>query len=131
CKWHAVLSFLILLFVVLLVSAAGYMLQPVLVGQVPVHGFFQSLFKLQGRLPAQLLVQLGGIYSIAQVVAGAVLYKSDQLGGSAGGAFQLFVHDHAKEIDQVNVLPLVNPADIVCFTGTALMEDGVYGAGMV
>ena len=73
-----VLPFAVHAFVILLVIAAGYMVEPVLVVQVPIDGPCQPFFKLRGWFPAEFFLQLGRINGIPEVVPGAVGNIGDQ-----------------------------------------------------
>ena len=42
-----------------------------------------------------------------------------------------FIYGLDKDLDDVDVLPLIETADIVCLGYLAVMEDGVDGTGMV
>ena len=53
------------------------------------------------------------------------------LAGLAGSAVQLSVHDAAQEVDDIDVLPFVEAADIVFLPYLAVVKDGVDGPGMV
>src|SRR6266571_4990702 len=90
------LSLAILFGIKFLVIAAGYMLQPLFVRQVPIDGFFQSFFELQRWCPTQFLVQAGGIDGIAEVMTGPVFHISNQFGRVAGRPAQLFIHNLAE-----------------------------------
>src|SRR5690554_8192131 len=60
-----------------LVAAVLYSLPPGLVFEVPLHGFSQAGFEGFLGFPAQFLFDFAGVYSVAAVVAGAVLYVGD------------------------------------------------------
>ena len=51
-------------FVVFLVFARGDMVHPLLVFEVPAHGFFDALLELQRGFPAQLVFQFARIDGI-------------------------------------------------------------------
>src|SRR5687768_2495821 len=103
----------ILLFVIVLVGAGGYIPQPFLVLQVPVNGFAQPLFKGHTGLPSQFPVYFAGVERIPAVVARPVLYIGNQLFAGTLGPAQLVIHLPAQFLYQVYVFPLVKPADII------------------
>src|SRR5690606_25405197 len=60
------------------VAAVQHPLHPVLIVQVPVHGGGYALLEAVPGLPAQFVLQLGGVDRIAAVVAGTVGDEGDQ-----------------------------------------------------
>ena len=118
-------------FVILHVVAGGDVVHPVLVVEVPADGLLDALLELERRLPAQLALQLGGIDGVAHVVAGAVRDIGDQIHVGALGTAQHPVHRVDQHLDDVDVLPLVEAADVVGVAHLALVEDEVDGAGVI
>ena len=102
-----------------------------MVVQIPADGLFYALFKLEGRLPAQFLLELGGVDGVTEVVACTVRYVGDEVHILAFLAAQQTVHRIDEHFDDVNVLPLIEPADVVSLRHFPLMEDEVDGAGMI
>ena len=125
------LSTLIHFFVILLIIPGSHIVQPGLVVQVPADGFLDALLELEGRLPAQLPLQLGGVDGIAKVMPGTVRHIGDEVHVFAGGAVQQPVHGIDEHLHDVDVLPLVEPADVVGLGDLPLVEDQVDGAGVV
>ena len=66
-------------FVVAQVVARGDAIHPVLVVEIPAHGFLDALFKLEGGFPTQFVFELRGVDGVAQVVAGAVGDVGDEV----------------------------------------------------
>ena len=64
------LSAFVQLFVILLIGTTGYMIQPILIGQVPVDSQVYPFLELQAGLPSQFFLDFGCIYRIAMVMAG-------------------------------------------------------------
>ncbi len=64
-------------------------------------------------------------------MASAVLHVGDQRGGSARGTLHLHVHDFAKGMDQADIGPFVEPADVVGIPGFPFMVNEVDGPGVV
>ncbi len=63
------LPILIHRFVILFVVAAGDVVEPFLVVEVPAHSLFDAFLELQRRFPAEFLLELGGVDGVAGVVA--------------------------------------------------------------
>ena len=74
------LSVFVHTFVVLLIIATGDIVHPLLVVEVPTDGLLDTFLELEAGLPPQLLLQLGGVDSIAHVVTKTV--------GDVGNEFQ-------------------------------------------
>ena len=99
--------------------------------EVPADRLFDPLLELQAGLPAQLALEFARVDGVAQVVSRAVGDVGDQLLRSPLGASQQAVHGPDDHPDQVDVPPLVEPADVVCFAVAPLVEDEVDGPGVV
>ena len=63
------LPILIHRFVILFVVAARDVVEPFLIVEVPAHRLFDAFLKLQGRFPAEFLLELGGVDGVTRVVA--------------------------------------------------------------
>ena len=122
---------LIHLCVVLLVLAGGDIVHPLLVTEVPADGLFDAFLELEGWLPTELVLELGGVDSVAQVVAGAVGDVGDELLAGALGVAEQAVDGLNHHFHDVDVLPLVEAADVVGVAGLAPVENHVDGAGVV
>ena len=118
-------------FVILLVVAARDVVEPFLVVEVPAHRLLDTFFELQARLPAQLLLELGGVDGVAGVVAQAVRHVGDQVHVLAFGAAEQLIDGLDDDLDNVDVLPFVESADVVCLGNLPVMENHVDGAGVV
>ena len=127
----SLLPIFIHLLIVLLILPTRYILHPSLVRQVPFHGFFDAFFELQARFPAQFAFQLRRVDSIAEVMSLAVGYISNEVEGIAFRVSQEAVHRLDDDLDQVDVFPFVEAADVVRVGHFAFMENQVDGAGMV
>ena len=117
--------------VVLLVGAGGDVIHPLLVVEIPAHGLFDAFLELEGGLPAQFVLELGGVDSVAQVVPGAVGHIGDELLAGAFRVAEQAVHGLDDHLHDVYVLPLIEAADVVGIAGFAAVEDDVNGAGVV
>ena len=80
----------------------------------PVHGALQALLEGDARPPAQLTLDAGGVDGVAQVVPGAVLHVGDRLFivPRTRPSFARSITAQ-EQLHQVDVLPLVVPADVV------------------
>jgi len=109
-------------------------LPPVLVFQIPLHGFSDA--GVEGFLgcPAELALDFGGVDGVALVVAGAVGDVGDEVGvaGNSGGfSGGEFFEQGADGADDFEVGFFVVAADVVGFAGFSVGYDGVEGAGVV
>ena len=60
-----------------------------------------------------------------------VFHVGDELFGAAGGAPEFAVEEAAEEPDQLNVGPFVEAANVVRLAEVPVVENGIYGAGVV
>ena len=107
------LSIAIHVLVVLLILPGGDAVHPRLVLKVPAHRPVDALLELEARTPAKLPVKLRGVDGIAQVVARAVRNVGYQALRISLRAAQDTVHGLDDDLYQVDVLPLVETADVV------------------
>ena len=106
------------------------MVHPLLVFEVPAHGFFDALFELQRGFPAQLVFQFARIDGIPQVVPRTVGDVGDELLALAFGVAQQPIDGADDDFNQVDVLPFVESADIVGFGDAAfVMNSGISFSG--
>ena len=78
-KCAAALLVFVHLLVILLVVAAGHVVHPLFVGQVPVNGQHNALLERGFGVPAQIVLDLGGVNAVTAVMAQAVRHVLDQL----------------------------------------------------
>ena len=114
-------------FVILFVVAAGDVVQPFLVVEVPAHRLLDAFLELQGRLPAEFLLELGGVNRVAGIVAQTVGDVGDEVHVLAFRAAEQPIDD----LDDVDVLPFVEATNIVRLGNFAVVENHVDGAGVV
>src|SRR5690606_18228969 len=107
------------------------MLQPFCMLQKPINSDTQPFFKRHRWPITQFLIDLGGIYSIAQVMSRTVFDKGNQLLGRTYRPTQLLIHLPTQFPDQVNVLPFVKTTYIVTVSIFAPMKDQVDSLGMI
>ena len=60
-----------------------------------------------------------------------VFYIGNQVFGGAGRPFQLAVHDFAEQMNEVDVLPFIMPADIVGFSNSSFVVNEVDRVCMI
>lgn len=125
------LSSLIHRVIILLVVTARYVVHPFLVVQVPAYRLLDTLFKLQARFPAQFLLQLRRVDGITHVVAQTVGYVGNQVHVFTLLATQQTVYRVNHHLDDVNVLPLIETADVIGFCRLAVMENHVDSSRMI
>ena len=117
--------------VILFIFAGSDVVHPGLVVEVPADGALDAFLELEAGLPTQLALQLGTVDGIAQVVPGAVGHIGDEVHILPFLAPKQPVHRLNHHPDEVDVLPLVEAADVVRVGHLALMENEVDGAGVV
>lgn len=81
--------------------SAGHLVEPLLIVEVPPHCLLDPLLELERRLPAKLILQLGGVDGVSQVVPCPVGNVGDQLLRFALLAPQQPVHRPDQHLDQV------------------------------
>ena len=77
--FYRLLLILVHILIVVLVVAAGDVVHPLLVVQVPVNGQHDALFKGSFGVPAQIILDLGGVDAVAAVVTQTVGDVLDEL----------------------------------------------------
>ena len=117
--------------IILLILSTRDVVHPLLMLQIPPHCFLYALLKLKAGLPAEFALELGGVDGVAKVVAGAVGDVGDEVHVLALLTAEKAVDSVDDDLDDVNVLPFVEAADVVCLGNPAVVEDHVNGAGMV
>lgn len=125
------LSYLIHLLIILLILAARDIVHPLLMFQIPTDGLLNALLELQTGLPPEFALELGRVDGVAKVVAGTVGDVGDEVHVLALLTAEKAVDGVDDNLDDVDVLPFVEAADIVCLGNPAVVEDHVDGAGMV
>ena len=99
--------------------------------EIPADGFFDTFFELEGRFPAQFLLELRGVDRVAQVVPGAVSDIGNQFFARAFRPSQESVDGFDDDLYQIDVLPLVEASDVVRFGDFPLVENQVDGPCVV
>ena len=117
--------------IILLILSGGDAIHPLLVVEVPADGLLYAFLKLEARFPAEFCLELAAVDGVAHVVAGAVDDKGDESFRMALRIAEQAVDCPNDDPDEVDVLPLVEAADVVCVGDLSLMEDEVYGARVV
>ena len=119
------------LIVVLLIVAAGDIVQPVLVVKIPPHRLLYPFLELEARLPPKFPLQLSRVYRVSHVVPFPVGNVCDKVHVLTFRSAEKPVNGPDQHPDDINVLPLVEPADIVCLGYFAFVENKVYSPRMV
>ena len=119
------------IFVILLIVTACHVVHPFLVVEIPFHGFFDALLELETWLPSEFLLQLARVYGITHIVALAVSHVSDEIEVFALFATQQAVNGLDYHLDDIDVLPLVETADVISFGNLSLMENHIDSTCMV
>ena len=122
---------MILVVIILLILARCYIVQPLLIVEIPADGLLNTLLELEAGLPAEFLLQLRGVDGIAQVVTGTVGDVCYQVHVLTLLAAKQTVYGVDEHLDDVDVLPLIETTDIVCVSNLSVVEDDVDGTCMV
>src|SRR5690554_292096 len=121
----------VLLVVVRFVGPGEHTIHPFLVAQVPAYGLGEPFLKLQGGFPTQFAAQFFGVNGVALIVSRTVLHKGDEAGRITLRPVQLLIHHLAKQVNEVDVLPFVEAANVVGLAHFSLVKNHIDGCGMV
>ena len=116
--------------VVLLVVAAGDVLHPLLVVEVPVNGQDDAFLKRGLGIPAQIVLDLGGVDAVAAVVAQTVGHMLDEVLADAV-VFQAVMQLADDGLDDEDVGALVVAADVVDLADLAAVGHHINGLAVV
>ena len=107
------------------------MIHPFLVLEIPFHRFLDTLLKLERWLPAEFLLQLSRVNSITHIVTLSVCYISDEIQILAFLSAEQTVNGLDNHLDDIDILPLVETADVVSLGNLSLVENHIDGTGMI
>ena len=125
------LSIGIHIIVILLIITRGYIVHPFLVLEIPLHGLLDSLLKLERWLPTQFLLQFSRVDGVTHIMTLSVGYISDEIHILAFLSAEQSIHGLDNHLDDIDVLPLVETADVVSLGNLALVENHIDGTGMI
>ena len=125
------LSPFIHIIVIFLILTRSNVIHPLLVVEVPAHGLFDALLELERGLPTKLFLEFRRVDSIPRIVARTVGNVGNQAQRVALGVTQNAVHGLNHNLDEVDVFPLIEAANVVGFSHFALVENKVNCAGVV
>ena len=131
CSYRCLLTVRIHVVVVLLVITRGYVVHPFLVIEIPFYGLLDTLLKLERWLPTQFLLKLSRVDGITHIVTLSVCYVSDEIHVLAFLASEQTVNGVDDYLYDVDVFPFVEASDVVGLGNLALVENQVYGTGVV
>ena len=117
--------------VVLLVIARGNVVHPFLVLEIPFHGLLDSLLKLERWLPTQFLLQLSRVDGITHIVTLSISYVGDEVHILAFLSAEQSINGLNDHLDDIDVLPLVETADVISLGNLTLVENHIDGTGMI
>src|SRR5579862_8958089 len=60
------------------ITAASYILHPVVMFKIPAHRLFNASFKSFFRMPIEFALDLANVHGVATIVAGTVLDERDE-----------------------------------------------------
>ena len=107
------------------------MIHPFLVLEIPFYGFLDALLKLQRWLPTQFLLQLSRVDGVTHIVPLSVCYISDEIHILAFLSAEQSIHGLDNHLDDIDVLPLVETADVVSLGNLTIVENHINGTGMI
>ena len=122
---------LIHILIVLLIIAACHVVKPFLIIQVPANGLLDAFLKLQTWFPTEFSLQFGRVDGIAEIMTGTVGNVGYQVQAVPLWIAQQTVNGLDDNLYNVNVLPFVETADVVCLVYLTVVEYHVDGTGMV
>ena len=114
-----------------MVIARGNVVHPFLVIEIPLHGLLDSLLKLERWLPTEFLLKLARVDGVTHIVTLSVSYVSDEVHILAFLSAEQTVNGLDDHLDDVDVLPLVETADVVSLGNLTLVENHIDGTGMI
>ena len=107
------------------------MIHPFLVIEIPLHRFFNPLLKLERWLPSQFLLQLSRVDGITHIMTLSISNVSYQIQVSTLRATEQSIHGLDNHLDDIDVLPLVETADVVSLGNLILVENHIDDTGMI
>lgn len=113
-----------------LISPALDVAHPLLVIQIPLHGFADPGFKGLLRLPGQLGAHLAGINGITPIVTRAIRHIADLLAIGADLRHHL-IEQIADGVHDLQILFFVMTTDVVGLTDSASGDHGVERTGVI
>ena len=99
--------------------------------KIPADGLLYPLLELEARLPAEFRLELARVNGVTHVVAETVGDERNQLLRFSLGLFEQTVDGLYYDLDKVDVLPLVEAADVVGLGHFPLVEYQVDGTCVV
>ena len=122
---------LVHLVVIPLVVAARHAVHPGLIVQIPADGLLYAFLELEAWFPAKLTLKFAGVDGITHIVPFAVGDIGYQVHIFALLAPEQAVNGLDDNLDDVDVLPLVEAADVVRVGCFSFVEDEVYRSCVV
>lgn len=119
------------LVVIFQVVAGSHVLKPLGIIKIPLHCFLNALGKLQGRFPAELVVEFGSVDGVAEVVSFAIGDVGDEMLGCTFGIAEQTINSLDHQTDEIDVLPLIEAADIICVASRTFVEDKIDRTRMI
>ena len=107
------------------------MIHPFLVIEIPLYGFLDTLLKLERWLPTEFLLQLAGVDGVTHIVTLSIGNISNQIQVSTLRATEQSINGLDNHLDDIDVLPLVETADVVSLGNLTLVENHIDGTGMI
>ena len=101
------------------------MIHPVLILKIPLHGFLDTLFKLERWLPTQFLLQLSRVDGVTHIMTLSVSYISNEIHILAFLSAEQSVNGLDYHLDDIDILPLVETADVVSLGNLSLVENHI------
>ena len=127
---YRALLILVHILIVVLVITAGDVVHPLLVVQVPVDGQHDALLERGLRVPAQIVLDLGGVDAVTAVMAQTVSHMLDQVLADAL-VLQTVMQLADDGLDDEDVGALVVAAHVVHLADLAAVGHHVDGLAVV
>ena len=107
------------------------MIHPFLVLEIPFYSLLDTLLKLERWLPTEFLLQFSRVDGITHIVTLSISNVSYQIQVSTLRATEQTVNSLDNHLDDIDVLSLVETADVVSLGNRTLVENHIDGTGMI
>ena len=122
---------LIHVIIISLVFTTCNVIEPFFVVEVPTDGAFDAFFELKRWLPTKFALEFRRVDGITGIVTKAVGDVGNEVEGVAFGVAEDLIYGLNHYLDEVDVLPFVEAADVVGLGYLAFVKDDIDGTGMV
>lgn len=99
--------------------------------EVPADGLFDAFLELEGGFPSEFRLEFAAVDGVAHVVAEAVGDVGYQAKRLSFRIAEQTVYCFDYYLDEVDILPFIEAADVVRFSNFAFVENEIDGAGVI